>query len=515
MTRKAYNLLENHSGLSHTTYSIKCILGFTLILLALLGNPGTARSQLPAHPWPMFGQNPQHTGRSLHVGPTIGERKWTQRIKGIVEGSPAIDSDGTIYVGSHDSNLYAIQPDGVIKWVFPTLDMIRGTPAIDSEGSIYIGSFDGCIYAVDKNGDLKWCYPTGGRVGSSPVIGADGTIYIGEHFGNLIALNPDGTLKWQIKAADAAITVSSPAIGADGTIYIGSYLRTGNKGMFYAVNPDGTIKWRLQTSGDIRATATISPEGVIYIGDRQGTLYALTPEGVVLWTFSAEDDFRSSPVMAQDGTIYVGSWDHNLYAINPDGSLKWSFTADGPIEATPVIDRDGTIYFPSFGGTYYAINNDGSLKWSLNEGFYYGSSAIGSDNTIYTSYDFFIMAIGQEGPQLPPIDLQRPSIKVFTNQDSYKLGDTLVMNVKVANQTNKIWTVELKTWIRLPDGKNLPVYQKDSISLAPGEIILREVYSHSFDGTEKQGIYMIGGRFLEPASSEYLDQHFKSIIFSP
>jgi len=36
----------------------------------------------------------------------------------IVSSSPAIGSDGTIYVGSYDCKLYAINLDGTEKWDF-------------------------------------------------------------------------------------------------------------------------------------------------------------------------------------------------------------------------------------------------------------------------------------------------------------------------------------------------------------------------------------------------------------
>ena len=34
--------------------------------------------------------------------------------------SPAIDADGTIYVGSWDTNLYAVNADGSLKWRLKT-----------------------------------------------------------------------------------------------------------------------------------------------------------------------------------------------------------------------------------------------------------------------------------------------------------------------------------------------------------------------------------------------------------
>ena len=37
-----------------------------------------------------------------------------------MSSSPAVGADGTIYVGSSDDNLYAVNPDGTQKWKFTT-----------------------------------------------------------------------------------------------------------------------------------------------------------------------------------------------------------------------------------------------------------------------------------------------------------------------------------------------------------------------------------------------------------
>jgi hypothetical protein len=66
----------------------------------------------------------------------------------VVTSSPAIGADGTIYVGSADMKLYAINPDGSEKWHFTTQGAIASSPAIGSDGTIYIGSSDNNLYAV-------------------------------------------------------------------------------------------------------------------------------------------------------------------------------------------------------------------------------------------------------------------------------------------------------------------------------------------------------------------------------
>ena len=139
----------------------------------------TAQAQLADSPWPMFGQNLQHTGRSPYAGPEIPELKWSF-LTGQHVGSPAIGADGTIYVGSSDHRLYAITPDGTEKWDFLTGGGVGVGPAIETDGTIYFGSSgDSRLYAITPDGTEKWSFITGGDFISSLAIGADGTIYFG------------------------------------------------------------------------------------------------------------------------------------------------------------------------------------------------------------------------------------------------------------------------------------------------------------------------------------------------
>ena len=93
--------------------------------------------------------------------------------------SPAIATDGTIYVGSTDGCLYALKNDGAIKWRYQTGDQIVASPVIGSDGTIYVGSADRQLYAINPNGSLKWVYPTKSVFTTSAALGTDGTIYIG------------------------------------------------------------------------------------------------------------------------------------------------------------------------------------------------------------------------------------------------------------------------------------------------------------------------------------------------
>ena len=362
----------------------------------------TPKSGLADSAWPKFRHNAQNTGRSPYTGPQTPELKWTFITDGSVASSPAIGADGTIYVGSNDNNLYAINPDGSKKWSFPTKGAVRSSPAIGADGTIYLGAFDaslhhdGRYYAVNPDGSEKWAFEIGERVYSSPSIGVDGTIYVGMggHGCDVYALNADGSEKWRF--ATNGGTDGSPAIGTDGTIYVttgGIYGRT------YAINPDGTQKWSSGAAGRGYNTPAVGMDGTVYAVLHQYGLVALDPDGNKQWGPVADIYCAwASPSIGADGTIYVGSlYASRLYAIDPDGNIKWSFVAGSWVQSSPAIGADGTIYVGSHDGKLYAVNPNGTEKWSFaTGGQVFSSPAIGADGTIYVgSHDGKLYAIGE------------------------------------------------------------------------------------------------------------------------
>ena len=249
-----------------------------------------------------------------------GSVKWTYRIAGWVYrtikiSSPAISLDNTIYVGvgytvnnRNYGYIYAINQNGTYKWSFQTTGLVESSPAIDKNGTIYIGSDDGFIYAINPDGKLKWKFQAGGWVLSSPAVDEYGTVYVGCGDNYLYAINSNGTLKWKFKTE--WYIRSSPVIGNDGVVYFGSYDK-----YLYAVNPNGTLRWRFQTSSYIESTPAIGSDEMIYFGSNDGYIYAINPNGTLRWRYKTGKEVYSSPTIGLDGTLYIGSSDNYLYAI--------------------------------------------------------------------------------------------------------------------------------------------------------------------------------------------------------
>jgi len=80
----------------------------------------------------------------------------------------------------YDFKVYALdEATGALKWSFPTGGNLQSSPAIGSDGTVYVGSWDKHVYALNGvTGALKWTQVTGDLVVSSPAIASDGSIYV-------------------------------------------------------------------------------------------------------------------------------------------------------------------------------------------------------------------------------------------------------------------------------------------------------------------------------------------------
>ncbi len=363
-------------------------------------------STLASTPWPCYGHDQNNTGQSSYDTSHIdGTVKWNYATGDHANCSFAIDSDGMIYTGSDDNNVYALYPNGTKKWSFTTGGEVKASPALDDNNTLFVGG-GMTLYALNAStGEEKWSYSMMSMIYSSPAIGNDGTIYFGEGPGMfpasfLVALYPNnGTKKWDYEIGGNH-EYSSPAIGGDGTIYICS-----SDGNLYAMNPNGTERWHYSFGSFGVSSPSVAPDGSIYAISDDNSLYAIDPDGTLNWTKNIGGYSTIYPAVASDGTIYVGSTDDRLYCLDPDGSENWNYLTGGSIWSSPAIGSDGTVYFGSYDHYIYAVDPNGMLEWKYKTGGKIESSpAIGADGTIYIgSADNNIYAIGAS--ELPSFTL--------------------------------------------------------------------------------------------------------------
>lgn len=329
------------------------------------------------------------------VAQSDGQQRWafstlSSSVAGNILSSPAIGTDGTVYVGieigsassaTPGGRLMAIRPDGTLKWSFDAPDWIDSAPAIAPDGTLYFGCWNGRVYAVRADGSQAWSFQTGGFIAGSPALGPDGTVYVGSGDGNLYAIL-DGALKWTFPAIDWID--SSPAIGPDGTIYFGCWDNS-----LYAVTSTGALKWKFTATDSISSSPCIAADGTVYVGSRSGTLYAITRDGLLKWMYGVGDIIEASPVIGPEGVVYISSLEGRVFAIRADGTEAWRYPradqpALQPIYATAAVRADGSIILGTNDNAVIALNADGTLRWSTAVGDWADSSpAVGADGSIY------------------------------------------------------------------------------------------------------------------------------------
>jgi outer membrane protein assembly factor BamB len=304
--------------------------------------------------------------------------EWSVALYYGSDSAPAVGSDGTIYFGTWNEKLWALNPDGSRKWVFRAGNEIKSAPAVGLEGSVYFGCRDRKFYALRADGKKRWEFRTGGWVDSSPALAHDGTVYFGSWDKSLYALNADGAKQWQFKTAGPI--VSSAAIGGDGTIYFGSHDKK-----LYALAADGRKKWEFATGGPILSSPALNGDHCLYFTSVDGCLYALNLDGSLRWRLRTGGITESSPVIGLDGTVYVGVYG-DLWAVSAEGKKKWGRAADEdyPFESTPVVLADGMICGVSRYGMvcYYSPERVVRPMYYL-AGYGYGSPAVGPTGAIY------------------------------------------------------------------------------------------------------------------------------------
>ncbi|MBH53435.1 MAG: hypothetical protein CMI18_03705 [Opitutaceae bacterium] len=341
------------------------------------------------------------------MGQELGTLKWSYQTSGEIYSSPAIDLDGSVYIGVNDETddgindnaVVALNSDGSLKWKAEATDWVESTPAIGPNGVLYVGTWDGFLYALDtETGAEIWKFETFGVIDSSVAIGEDGVLYFGNGENALYAINPDGTPTWvrEFNTSNADPfrfddwVDSSPTIDFNGNIWAADLF-----GNLKQISPDRTEVWSIDLGVGMLSSPAIAQDGTVYIGDEDGLVLAITPglsienENQPKWVFdTGSEGIESSPVIGMDGTVYIGTGDGDLYAFDGQtGQVKagWPFTGSADvIYSTPAITENGTVYVGSGDTKLYAVSNAGNLLWSFDtDGFVDSSPAIGPDGTVY------------------------------------------------------------------------------------------------------------------------------------
>jgi hypothetical protein len=392
-------------------------------------------------PWPQFGgldnTNCRQTSISASSNGNVHLLSTTNNSY-VINTSPAIASDGTIYVGVNQ----VTYSDGLT------------TP------------IQGYLFAYNPNGTLKWTYmlqkPAYNTAllsvfnSSTPAIGNDGTIYFGTEVNNpgtqgyagpvgktfVYAVNSDGTLKWvrndivptnasqppPNNSCNSVIVSASLLIGSDNSLYFGCYANssktpTQSSSLFSLNSSNGQTNWEVSGSSLVSST-TLQSLLVIEIQDsvaidNSGNVYFICNSNynsntlVYLISLTSTGTFRyfcdlnngnttsvsiyGRPVLSVDNTVVYAmsrlsngiSGNYYLYSINAESGdttliQTISFNNGLYFNNSMCRDKNDNLYFSivaDYNSVVYSVNKNGVINWSyiINAPTVSGSVAIIDD----------------------------------------------------------------------------------------------------------------------------------------
>ncbi|MCJ7515695.1 MAG: PQQ-binding-like beta-propeller repeat protein [Dehalococcoidia bacterium] len=225
------------------------------------------------------------------------------------------------------------------EWTYPSgvksIGAIVGSPVVVDK-TLYVGSSDGKLYAIDAAyGEKKWEFDTGGKIWASPAV-EDGVVYISNYDRKLFAISSaDGSQIWQIELP--ASIASSPAISGD-DIFLGTF-----DNQLYSIDrTDGKVKWNFKGGNWFWSTPVVK-DGVVYAGCLDHKVYALkVSTGEELWPpFTVDDQIIATPVLVGN-LLILASESGTIYMLNADNGKPERDSV--PVDASVTVPVKAPLY---------------------------------------------------------------------------------------------------------------------------------------------------------------------------
>jgi len=373
--------------------------------------------------WPVYQADVQHTGQSVHRGPSCGGVRWKTKLQGrllsapiLAQGNPG-ESD-SLFVPVGKAPLCALDPaSGQVRWCGTDQKgkrADRSAPVVGNGNQAFIGTRDNDLWAItvpplaSANATVTWRQKvcTDGDITVPPIIGADGLIYMASDSlgaGTLIAMCPGPARqpKWCVNPVGGGIRNASPALSPSGDAL---YVTVAGSALAAFHPQTGSELWRaqLEPRRSVGRTVNYAPvvdpvTGRVYVGLRKG-LWAVDPPAapggqptarLLFDTQPARESMEAPPAIdVARGTIVFGAsrgQKSTLYAIDRTGLVRWKRTDLGRgrfRNNPPVLDADGRVYV-ALGKSLIALGANGAPLWRSEFSEKLAASPILGDGVLY------------------------------------------------------------------------------------------------------------------------------------
>ena len=309
-------------------------------------------------------------GNLYAINEETGKESWRFKTEGEIHSTPAV-ANGKVFFVSRDGNFYALQARSgklIFKYAFKKdmpyengWDYYLSSPVV-TNASIYVGSGDGGLYCFDLvKLRLKWRFDAGSRIRTSPAV-SENAVIAATFAGYVFAVDKEsGKELWKFETAGATLDFKSA--GYDRTSLLGSpsykngaVLVGGRDGFLYAIDAlSGKLKWKSDHEGSwVLSTAITDKYAYAGSGSTRFVQQLDATTGTETWRFTTDQPiFSSMGITGQ--TLYTADYAGNIYAVNTQsGKAVWKFPLGRRIYGTPVVNNH-TLFIGCDDGYLYAI----------------------------------------------------------------------------------------------------------------------------------------------------------------
>jgi len=282
------------------------------------------------------------------------------KVMAINRSAPGYDKDG-IPAWNEGEWFYPRKENKFIGAVVGSLIVVEDT--------LYVGSSDGKLYALDEKGNERWApFETGDKIWTSPAVKGN-AVYVSNYGRKLFVVSiADGSLLREIELPSAI--ASSLVISGD-SVYFGTFERL----LCAVAIADGSEMWKFEGSNWFWATPIVK-DGVVYAGCLDHKIYAFDANtGEKLWQFVSDAPITSAPVLSdnllvaasESGVIYILESDSGdlVRTVSIPSVSRRPFSIDDKVRAQ-LYAEDNMVYVHAGNRCVYAVDvQNGKKAWEF------------------------------------------------------------------------------------------------------------------------------------------------------